>query len=46
MVVMATSGSGEEMMDEVDGLSGASIMENVPENSSYLIDKIKSILDL
>jgi hypothetical protein len=46
MVVMSTSASGELQMDEVDGLSGASIMENVPEETNRILEKIKEVLVL
>ena len=45
MVVMTTSGSGEEMIDGVDGISGPSIMEDVDLRVDELYAQIESKIE-
>lgn len=44
LIVLATSGSGEEMMDEVDGITSASVLSNTAKDSQEIIASIKTIL--
>lgn len=44
LVVLATSGSGEEMMNEVDGITSASVLSNASKDSQEIIQSIKTIL--
>ena len=44
MVVLATSGSGDIQMDGIDGMTGASIMENVQDKSNVIISKLIPLL--
>jgi hypothetical protein len=38
MLILSTSGSGEQHLDGVDGISRASVLENVPADLPYLLD--------
>lgn len=42
--VFSTSGSGTELLENVDGISGASVLSEVDEKAQIVIDKINSIL--
>ena len=46
MLVFATSGDGTMHMEGIDGMTGASIMEDVNSKSSKLIAEINSIFEL
>lgn len=46
MVVVATSGSGEQMIEGVDGISAASILDKTDETIDALYVKIRLILGI
>lgn len=45
MIVMATSGDGGNMIEGVDGISGASLMEEVDERTDQLLGRINQLLN-
>lgn len=44
LVVVSTSGSGEERIDHVDAITGASVLTDVPFHKKQLIEKLNSII--
>ena len=46
MTVLCTSGGGDEMVDGVDAITGASIMKDLPEHFNQIKSKLKGILAL
>lgn len=46
LVVLATSGSGDELIDGVDGISSASVMDRAPADADSLIARVERVLAL
>ena len=45
MVILTTSGEGSYKMDEVDALTGESIVEEAPAYFDKIIDRLKPLLE-
>ena len=44
LIVVTTSGSGKEKMPDVDAISAASVIEDVPKQTDAVMAKLKSVL--
>lgn len=44
LIVVATSGSGEEQIDGVDGISSASLLGEIPDQRQLLVNRIYGLL--
>ncbi|MFT7611245.1 MAG: hypothetical protein ACI9J3_000187 [Parvicellaceae bacterium] len=44
LIVLTTSGGGESTIPTVDGITGASIIENIPSTSEKILSRIKPFL--
>ncbi|MFM9841216.1 MAG: hypothetical protein ACKVOQ_23330 [Cyclobacteriaceae bacterium] len=46
IVVLSTSGSGKEKMEGVDGITSASVMEEISTKTEQIVSRVKSILNI
>lgn len=44
VVVLSTSGSGDEKMEGVDAIAAASVMESVPDYAEVILERLKPLL--
>lgn len=44
LIVVATSGSGEEFIEGIDGISSASLMHEIPNQVQLIVDKIYGLI--